>query len=63
MLWSAQVNRGSAEVGAAVLRTLRKRLTHRDPAVQVLVLTLLEALMKNCATAFHEKVHSRKIVG
>ena len=39
-----------------VAKGLKKRVTHKDPKVQLLALTLLESLMKNCPEPFHSKV-------
>lgn len=42
-----------------VIASVLKRLTHRNPNVQLYTLTLVEALSKNCGIAVHREIASR----
>ncbi|CAN6467191.1 unnamed protein product [Victoria cruziana] len=45
-----------------VTKAVKKRLQHKNPAVQLLALTLLETLMKNCGEYVHLQVVERNIL-
>ncbi|XP_068641860.1 TOM1-like protein 6 isoform X2 [Aristolochia californica] len=45
-----------------VVKALKKRLQHKSPRVQLLALTLLEAMIKNCGDYVHFQVAERNIL-
>ncbi|KVH94922.1 ENTH/VHS-like protein [Cynara cardunculus var. scolymus] len=44
------------------VKALRSRLQHKNPNVQLLSLTLLETMVKNCADHLHSQIAERKIL-
>ncbi|KAJ6865502.1 TOM1-like protein 6 [Populus alba x Populus x berolinensis] len=46
-----------------VVKALKKRLQHRSPRVQLLALTLLETMVKNCGDYVHFQIAERNILG
>ncbi|CAH9103201.1 unnamed protein product [Cuscuta europaea] len=44
-----------------VVKTLKKRLQHKNPTVQLLSLTLLETMVKNCGDIVHFQIAERNI--
>lgn len=52
-----EITQSSAAVDAC--RAIRRRMTHKNPKVALLALTLLEAGMKNCTEPFHAQVASK----
>ncbi|KAK9069992.1 hypothetical protein SSX86_010390 [Deinandra increscens subsp. villosa] len=44
------------------IRAVRSRLQHRNPNVQLLSLTLLETIMKNCSERVHVQIAERKML-
>ncbi|XP_071722265.1 TOM1-like protein 6 [Rutidosis leptorrhynchoides] len=45
-----------------VVKTLKKRLQHKNPNVQLLSLTLLETMVKNCGEYVHFQIAERNIL-
>lgn len=45
-----------------VVKSVKRRLQHKSPKVQLLALTLLETMVKNCGEYIHYHVAERKIV-
>jgi hypothetical protein len=45
-----------------VVKALKKRISHRNPKVQMLALSLLESLLKNCGDFFHAYVAEKDIL-
>ncbi|KAI3993600.1 hypothetical protein MKX01_002613 [Papaver californicum] len=45
-----------------MVKALKKRLKHRNPKIQVLALTLLETMMKNCGDYLHLQISERNIL-
>ncbi|KAG8377099.1 hypothetical protein BUALT_Bualt09G0133300 [Buddleja alternifolia] len=45
-----------------VVKALKKRLLHKNPKVQLLALTLLEMMVKNCGDYVHFQIAERKIL-
>ncbi|OVA12673.1 VHS [Macleaya cordata] len=45
-----------------MVKALKKRLKHRSPKVQILALTLLETMMKNCGDYLHLQISERNIL-
>ncbi|GAB4856276.1 hypothetical protein Ancab_014204 [Ancistrocladus abbreviatus] len=45
-----------------VVKTLKKRLQHKNPRVQLLSLTLLETMVKNCGDYIHFHIAEKKIL-
>nr|CAB3446374.1 unnamed protein product [Digitaria exilis] len=45
-----------------VLKSLKKRIIHKNPKVQLLALTLLETMIKNCGDIVHMQVAERDIL-
>eukprot|EP00246_Nothoceros_aenigmaticus_P015516 TRINITY_DN64_c0_g1_i1.p1 TRINITY_DN64_c0_g1~~TRINITY_DN64_c0_g1_i1.p1 ORF type:complete len:643 (-),score=157.99 TRINITY_DN64_c0_g1_i1:514-2442(-) len=45
-----------------VVKSLKKRLTNKNPSVQVLSLTVLETLIKNCSDIVHQQVAEKDIL-
>eukprot|EP00271_Cylindrocystis_brebissonii_P000482 TRINITY_DN1058_c0_g1_i1.p1 TRINITY_DN1058_c0_g1~~TRINITY_DN1058_c0_g1_i1.p1 ORF type:complete len:882 (+),score=290.86 TRINITY_DN1058_c0_g1_i1:279-2924(+) len=45
-----------------VVKAIKKRLQSKDPRVQLLALTLLETMMKNCGTNLHAEVAGKDIL-
>lgn len=45
-----------------VVKTLKKRLQHKNPNVQLLSLTLLETMVKNCGENIHFQIAERNIL-
>ncbi|KAG6737070.1 hypothetical protein POTOM_059945 [Populus tomentosa] len=46
-----------------VVKALKKRLQHKSPRVQLLALTLLETMVKNCGDYVHFQIAERNILG
>ncbi|KAI7750714.1 hypothetical protein M8C21_013016 [Ambrosia artemisiifolia] len=44
------------------IRAVRSRIQHKNPNVQLLALTLLETIMKNCSEHIHAQISERKIL-
>eukprot|EP00252_Welwitschia_mirabilis_P001590 TRINITY_DN11488_c0_g1_i1.p1 TRINITY_DN11488_c0_g1~~TRINITY_DN11488_c0_g1_i1.p1 ORF type:complete len:579 (-),score=155.58 TRINITY_DN11488_c0_g1_i1:371-2107(-) len=44
-----------------VIKAIKKRITHKNPKVQILALTLLESLMQNCGDNVHQQVADRDV--
>ncbi|RAL39234.1 hypothetical protein DM860_002767 [Cuscuta australis] len=49
-------------VAKEVLRALKKRLLNKNPKVQLLSLTLLETMVKNCVHVIHVQIAERSIL-
>ncbi|KAI3912632.1 hypothetical protein MKW92_028857 [Papaver armeniacum] len=45
-----------------MVKALKKRLKHRNPKIQILALTLLETMMKNCGDYLHLQISERNIL-
>ncbi|KAI3841380.1 hypothetical protein MKX03_000007 [Papaver bracteatum] len=45
-----------------VIKALKKRLQHKNPKVQLLALTLLETMVKNCGDIVHFQIADRNIL-
>ncbi|KAI3994240.1 hypothetical protein MKX01_012497 [Papaver californicum] len=45
-----------------MVKALKKRLKHRNPKIQVLALTLLETMMKNCGDYLHLQISEQNIL-
>jgi len=45
-----------------VVKSLKKRIIHKNPKVQLLALTLLETMIKNCGDIVHMHVAERDIL-
>ncbi|XP_024519677.1 TOM1-like protein 4 [Selaginella moellendorffii] len=45
-----------------VVKAARKRLAHKNPTVQLLTLTVLETLVKNCGDAVHQQVAEKDVL-
>lgn len=45
-----------------VVKSVKRRLQHKSPKVQLLALTLLETMVKNCGEYIHYHIAERKIV-
>uniref|UniRef100_A0A0C9RRS1 TSA: Wollemia nobilis Ref_Wollemi_Transcript_18652_2638 transcribed RNA sequence n=1 Tax=Wollemia nobilis TaxID=56998 RepID=A0A0C9RRS1_9CONI len=45
-----------------VIKAVKKRIAHKNPRVQLLALTLLETLIKNCGEIVHYQVAERNIL-
>ncbi|XAR68741.1 hypothetical protein NMG60_11000096 [Bertholletia excelsa] len=45
-----------------VIKALKKRLQHKNPKVQILSLTLLETLVKNCGDYMHFQIADRNVL-
>ncbi|KAF3333175.1 target of Myb protein 1-like isoform X1 [Carex littledalei] len=45
-----------------VIKALKKRISHRNPKVQILALSLLESMMKNCGDVVHAYVAERDVL-
>lgn len=45
-----------------VVKEVKRRLQHKNPKVQLLALTLLETMVKNCGEYIHYNIAERKIV-
>ncbi|KAH9309827.1 hypothetical protein KI387_037738, partial [Taxus chinensis] len=45
-----------------VIRAVKKRIGHKSPRVQLLALTLLETMIKNCGEIVHFQVAERNIL-
>ncbi|KAJ7297543.1 hypothetical protein O6H91_Y049600 [Diphasiastrum complanatum] len=45
-----------------VVKVIRKRLGNKNPKVQLLILTLLETLMKNCRVVVHRPIEEQNIL-
>ncbi|KAL5709834.1 hypothetical protein ACHQM5_020473 [Ranunculus cassubicifolius] len=45
-----------------VVKALKKRLLHKNPRVQLLALTLLETMIKNCGEYVHSQIAERNIL-
>ena len=58
-----KINRGKAEDIKDAMRSISKRLKTTNVSVQVLTLTLLEALVKNCGPELHLQVATREFMG
>jgi len=50
---------GQAKV---VVKSLKKRIIHKNPKVQLLALTVLETMIKNCGDIVHMHVAERDIL-
>lgn len=48
-----------AEAAKEVAKGVKRRISHKDGRVQMLALTLLESLMKNCGPHFYSQVAAR----
>ncbi|CAN1277088.1 TOM1-like protein 6 [Linum perenne] len=46
-----------------VVKAVKKRLQHRNPGVQLLALTLLETMVKNCGDFVHFQIVEKNILG
>ncbi|XP_011019039.1 PREDICTED: target of Myb protein 1-like [Populus euphratica] len=46
-----------------VVKALKKRLQHKSPKVQLLTLTLLETLVKNCGDYVHFQIAEKNVLG
>ncbi|XP_010505463.1 PREDICTED: TOM1-like protein 2 [Camelina sativa] len=46
-----------------VVKAVKKRLQHKSPRVQLLALTLLETLVKNCGDYLHHQVAEKNLLG
>ncbi|CAL1378504.1 unnamed protein product [Linum trigynum] len=46
-----------------VVKAVKKRLQHRNPRVQLLALTLLETMVKNCGDFVHFQIAEKNILG
>ncbi|XP_023639857.1 TOM1-like protein 6 isoform X2 [Capsella rubella] len=46
-----------------VVKAVKKRLQHKSPGVQLLALTLLETLVKNCGDYLHHQVAEKNLLG
>jgi hypothetical protein len=46
-----------------VVKAVKKRLQHKSSRVQLLALTLLETLVKNCGDYLHHQVAEKNILG
>uniref|UniRef100_A0A6N2KLY0 VHS domain-containing protein n=1 Tax=Salix viminalis TaxID=40686 RepID=A0A6N2KLY0_SALVM len=46
-----------------VVKALKRRLQHKSPRVQLLSLTLLETMVKNCGDYVHFQIAERNILG
>lgn len=49
----------SPEVAQAYVKSIKRRLVHKSPNVQVLTLTLLEAIVKNGRSELHDMISSQ----
>jgi ribosomal protein S20 len=45
-----------------VIKTIKRRLTNRNPMVQLLALTLLETLIRNCGDNVHQHIQDREVL-
>eukprot|EP00252_Welwitschia_mirabilis_P027872 TRINITY_DN974_c0_g3_i1.p1 TRINITY_DN974_c0_g3~~TRINITY_DN974_c0_g3_i1.p1 ORF type:complete len:655 (+),score=146.71 TRINITY_DN974_c0_g3_i1:536-2500(+) len=45
-----------------VVKTIKKRITNKNPKIQLLALTLLETLIKNCGDSVHYQVAERDVL-
>lgn len=46
-----------------VIKAVKKRLQHKSPQVQILALTLLETMVKNCGEYVHFQIAEKNILG
>ncbi|KAJ4841472.1 hypothetical protein Tsubulata_015693 [Turnera subulata] len=46
-----------------VVKAVKKRIQHRNPRVQLLALTLLETMVKNCGEFVHSQIAEKNILG
>uniref|UniRef100_A0A6N2KJA8 VHS domain-containing protein n=1 Tax=Salix viminalis TaxID=40686 RepID=A0A6N2KJA8_SALVM len=46
-----------------VVKALKKRLQHKSPKVQLLALTLLETMVKNCGDYVHFQIAEKNVLG
>eukprot|EP00619_Florenciella_sp_RCC1007_P017934 CAMPEP_0205943426 /NCGR_PEP_ID=MMETSP1325-20131115/60448_1 /ASSEMBLY_ACC=CAM_ASM_000708 /TAXON_ID=236786 /ORGANISM="Florenciella sp., Strain RCC1007" /LENGTH=216 /DNA_ID=CAMNT_0053314235 /DNA_START=17 /DNA_END=663 /DNA_ORIENTATION=- len=52
----------NSDVLSEAVRLVRKRIQHKNPRVVMTSLTLTETLVKNCHTAFHKQVATKKFM-
>ncbi|EFJ20837.1 hypothetical protein SELMODRAFT_39145, partial [Selaginella moellendorffii] len=45
-----------------VVKAIKKRLGNRSPKVQLLALTVLETIVKNCGVAVHQQVAEKDVL-
>eukprot|EP00286_Rhodomonas_abbreviata_P006735 CAMPEP_0181324014 /NCGR_PEP_ID=MMETSP1101-20121128/20113_1 /TAXON_ID=46948 /ORGANISM="Rhodomonas abbreviata, Strain Caron Lab Isolate" /LENGTH=307 /DNA_ID=CAMNT_0023432121 /DNA_START=106 /DNA_END=1026 /DNA_ORIENTATION=- len=58
-----KINAGGKEAAKDAVRSLRKRMKHKNPKVQLLSLSVLEAAVKNCGPELLMQVASKDLMG